>query len=241
MANEAGDLKLLGNFRKLIDLLKAEPAYAPPNPKLTTAAMELQYTASLAVAQDVGIKQAPNKIAISERQAAYDQLPVVLPRSRNVLKASGAAKEVIADVDTRYNKALGRRKSPKPKDESSIPASEGTEQHSSSQTSYENQLANTQAYVAILREITEYSPNDTSLKLPALEAMLADLQAKNDAVSQTFVPLSQARGRRDQLLYLDADSVVNTALLAKAYVAGEFGTKSNLYKAIKGLTFRRRE
>jgi len=25
MANEAGDMKLLGNFRKLIDLLKSEP------------------------------------------------------------------------------------------------------------------------------------------------------------------------------------------------------------------------
>lgn len=240
MATEAGDMKLLGNFRKLIDLLTAEPAYAPPNPKLTTTAMEAQYTTSLGAAGDVVNNMAPNKIAISERGAAFDQLPVILPRSRNVLKASGAAKEVVADVDTSYRKVLGRRKTPKVKDDPGTPANEATAQHSSVQTSYDNQLANAGAYVAILREIPEYKPNDNSLKLPALTALLADLQAKNNAVSATFVPLSQARGRRDQLLYLDPDCVVNTALLAKTFVAGEFGTKSSLYKQIKGLTFRRR-
>jgi hypothetical protein len=46
MANEAGGMKLPGNFRKLIDLLKSEPTYAPPNPKITTAAMETQYAAA---------------------------------------------------------------------------------------------------------------------------------------------------------------------------------------------------
>ena len=55
------------------------------------------------------------------------------------------------------------------------------------------------------------------------------------------MPLSQSRGTRDELLYLNEDCVVNTALLAKAYVAGALGTSSNAYKQIKGLAFRRRE
>jgi hypothetical protein len=157
-----------------------------------------------------------------------------------VLKASGAAKEVIADVDTPYNKALGRRKSPKIKDDPNTPAGDATVQHSALQTSYENQWANASAYVAILREIPEYQPNDNSLKIPALTTFLAGLQTKSNAVSQTFAPLNQARGLRDRLLYLDEDCVVNIALLAKAYVAGEFGTSSAIYKAIKGLKFKRR-
>lgn len=239
MASESGDLKLLGNFRRLIDLLAAEPGYAPPNPKLTVAAMNTQHTASLAAATGVPNKMAPNKIAISERQAAFDQLPVILPRTRNVLKASGAAKEVIADVDTSYKKTLGRRVKATVKDDPSTPANEATSQHSALQTSYDNQRANAGAYVALLGQIPQYQPNDNSLKLPALNALLNDLQAKSDTVSQTFVPLNQARGLRDRLLYLDDDCVVNIALLAKSYVAGEFGTTSALYRAIKALKFDR--
>jgi hypothetical protein len=44
---------------------------------------------------------------------------------------------------------------------------------------------------------------------------------------------------RDQLLYLDDDSIVNTALLVKAYVKAALGTKSQLFKKIKGLKFSR--
>ncbi len=47
------------------------------------------------------------------------------------------------------------------------------------------------------------------------------------------MPLSQSRGTRDQLLYGNADSVVNTALLVKAYVSAAFGNSSQLYKQIK--------
>jgi hypothetical protein len=240
MANEAGDMKLLGNFRKLIDLLKSEPTYAPPNSKIATAAMDVQYGAALAAVQDVGSKIAPNKVAISERQSAFDKLPAIVTRSRNVLKASGASKAIIDDAETSLRKVLGRRKSPKVKDNPATPANEASANHSSAQTSFENQVGNYGAYLAILGAVPEYQPNDAALKLTALTTFKTDLQAKNDAVSATFVPLSQARGLRDQLLYLSADNVVDTALLAKAYVAGEFGTNSNVYKQIKGLKFQRR-
>jgi len=68
---------------------------------------------------------------------------------------------------------------------------------------------------------------------------VADLDAKNKAVSSAFVPLNQARGARDGILYLNDDSVVNRAALIKAYVAAAFGRNSQLYKAIKGLDFKR--
>ena len=40
MANETGDMKLLGNFRKLIDRVKSDSKYQPTNQVLTVAAME---------------------------------------------------------------------------------------------------------------------------------------------------------------------------------------------------------
>jgi len=247
MATEAGDLKLLGNFRKLIDFLTAEPTYTPPNPTLAIAAMETQYTAALASVHDVGIKLAPNKAAISARQIAYELLSPLVMRSRNVLKAAGVSQNILDDAETIVRKVLGRRKTPKPKAATpapnagpNAPPSEGDGTHSASQQSYENQLGNYRALLAIYSTVPEYKPNDPSLKLTALTAFADELHARNNAVSATFVPLSQARGVRDQLLYLSPDCVVNAALLAKAYVAGELGTKSNIYKQIKGLKFERR-
>jgi hypothetical protein len=93
--------------------------------------------------------------------------------------------------------------------------------------------------VAILKNVPEYNPNETDLKFTGLNATLADLQAKNNAVSSTFVPLSQARGVRDNLLYTGAGCVVNTALLVKAYVNGALGPGSQLNKQIKGIQFQR--
>lgn len=78
------------------------------------------------------------------------------------------------------------------------------------------------------------------MKIAALEAFADELDAKNNAVITTGVALAQARTLRDQLLYTNPDSVVNNALLVKAYVKGAFGSDSALYKQIKGLEFSRK-
>lgn len=240
MANEGGDMKLLGNYRKLIDLLTGAPAYAPPNSNLTITALEARYTAAMAAVENVSTKMGPNKVAITAQKLAFDELPDKVTRPVNVLKASGASKEIVADLDTSKRKVLGRRKSVKIKDDPNTPENEASASNSASQMSYANQIGNFRAFLAVLDEISEYQPNDAGLKLPALATFADALQTKLDAVSATFVPLSQARGDRDGLLYLNDDSVVDTALQAKAYVAGELGKDSPLYKQIAGIEFRRR-
>ena len=101
-------------------------------------------------------------------------------------------------------------------------------------------LANFRKLIDLVSADSDYKPNEADLKMPALQSWVDDLQAKNDAVSSTFVPLSQARAQRDSLRYTDDNSIVNTALLVKEYVKGSQGTKSPLYQQIKGLEFKRR-
>jgi hypothetical protein len=131
---------------------------------------------------------------------------------------------------------------PRPKAKTDAAATQGAadKQQSSSQLSYDNMLGHLAGYLAVLGELASYNPNEADLKLPALQTFANDLRAKNDAVSASFVPLSQARGVRDQLLYQADNSVVNTALLVKEYVKGAYGTSSQLYKEVKGLEFKRR-
>lgn len=68
MANESGDLKLLGNFRKLINLFCADSAYKPSNAALKPTALDGQHTAALASAQDVPAKLTLNTCTEGQRR-----------------------------------------------------------------------------------------------------------------------------------------------------------------------------
>ena len=236
MATESGDKKLLGNFRKLIDQASADPNYNPANPKLAKAALETQYTTGEAAADDVSVKHAPNKLAVTDRLGGFDDLRPLVVRSRNFLKSSGASKAVVDDAESHIRKFTGRRKSPKVKDDPKTPEDESKASISASQMSYDNQLGNLGAYLEILKNVPSYNPNEADLKLTSLTAFAANLKTRNNAVSTTAAALNQVR---DRLLYLDDDSIVNTAQMVKAYVQAALGTDSQLYKQIKGLKFDR--
>lgn len=245
MPNETGDMKVLGNFRRLIDQVSADSSYTPSNPSLTRAKLEAQYAAALAAVENIAAAMAPNKGAIGERVDAFETFESKVKRSRNLLKACGASKQVLDDAETIVRKLLGRRKSPKAPpvndapDKADTPEGEAGANHSASQMSYDNRLGNLSGYLAILSTATSYKPNEDDLKVASLKNLATDLRAKNDGVSAAFIPLSRARGVRDNLLYLGADCVVNTAQLIKAYVSGANGTGSQLHKQIKGLQFKK--
>ena len=239
MPTESGDQKLLGNYRQLIDFVSADPNYNPANTIITKTALAAHYTASLAALDDVAVKSAPNKMATSDRQAAYEPLSGLMRRSFNMLKASGASKGVLEDAQTYLRKITGERKSPRTKTGPNTPAAEEDKQHSASQMSFDNRRGNVAAYVAILANVPSYNPNENELKVSSLQALVSQLDAKNNAVSSAYVPLSHARGVRDGMLYLNEDSVSNRALLVKAYVQAAFGRDSQLFQQIKGLDFRR--
>lgn len=239
MANESGDMKLLGNFSKLIELVSTNPDYNPANTNLKLPALNAQKTAAQAAVSNIGTQTAPYKVAVNNRQEGFEGLPSVVSRSGNMLKASGASKSIQDDARTESRKIVGRRASAKVKDDPSTPENEANKNHSSSQMSYENIVGNLDNYIAILEAVTMYASNEPELTIAGLKALSASLKAKNEAVNATFAPVSAARGLRDQLLYLNDDCVVNVALLVKAYVRAAFGPDSQLFKSIKGLAFER--
>ncbi len=239
MPTESGDNKLLGNFRKLVEIVSADPNYNPANSAITKAGLQSLSTESQAAVADVGAREAPYKVAVNERQTEFEDLPRRMGNSFRMAKASGANKKIQDDLSTSRRKLSGQRKSKIVKGDPNTPKDEAAKTHSASQMSYESQVGNAQNYVALLANLDSYAPNEEELKLTSLQTFVAGLQAKNDAVNSAFVPLSQARGKRDQLLYLNENCVVNTALLVKAYVSAAFGTQSQLYKAIKPLRFLR--
>lgn len=239
MPSESGDMKLLGNFSRLIELVSIDPNYNPANSKITVTALKTQNAAGLTAVSNVGGQEAPYKAAVNARQEAFEVLPGTITRVGNMLKASGASEKIRDDIKTASRKITGGSKKAKVKNDPATPASEASKNHSVSQMSYENITGNTADLVAIVGTVAGYAPNEANLSIAGLNALVADLKAKNTAVNTTFAPMSAARGLRDQLLYLNEDSVVNNALLVKAYVRAALGPSSQLFKQIKGLEFRR--
>ncbi len=241
MSNESGDKKVLGNFRKLIDEVSAESAYNPANTRLKKTALEAQYTAADEAVDALAEAQAPNKLAISTREAGFGDLRALAVRSRNFLKASGAPKEVAVDAEQFVRKLSGGTRKAKAKAAAAgdaAPANTPTPAtRSSSQMSYDNQIGHFRSYIEIVKNVTEYKPNEADLKVAALTAFADDLDARSNAVSTTSAALTQARGERDRLLYLDEDSVVNTAKAVKNYVQAALGSDSPLFKKIKPIKF----
>lgn len=237
--SESTDEKLMGNFRKLIDRCAADPNYKPPNPLHLIPALEAQYAAGIAAMEDIDVKLAPHKVNINERKIAYDAIPKLYRRSRSILKSTGASAEFLADAETLIRKILGKRKAPTIKDNPATPENEAAAQHSAAQLSYESILGHVRAYNALVKNEPLYTSNETDLKTTALDATADDLEAKNNAVSASFPPVSQSRALRDQLLYDNSNNIVDTALKVKEYTKAM--PDDTLYKSIKSLKFPRQQ
>jgi hypothetical protein len=239
MASESGDMKLLGNFSKLIELISVNPDYNPANALIKIPALNTQKAGGLAAITDLGAKEAAYKAIVNDRQLLFEGVPALMTRSGNMLKASGANQKILDDAKSVRRKITGQRKSPKVKDDPNAPQKEANKTHSVSQQSYESIVGNVADFVEIVATVPGYAPNEADLKVMGLSALVDDLKAKNEAVNVAFAALSVARGQRDQLLYSNDDSVVNNALLVKAYVRAAFGTDSQTFKSIKGIEFKR--
>ncbi len=187
----------------------------------------------------VSTQIAPFKVAVNERQQAFDGIGVYGVRVRNMAKASGASAEMLADMLTYTRKLRGSRAGSIPVDNPDTPENEALNAHSVSQRSYAALVEHFRNLTNLAKNEPLYQSNETDLRTNTLDDYIANLEAKNANVASKFVPLSNFRAGRDTLLYTDADSIIDVALLVKAYVAAAFGKNSPLYNQIKGLKFKR--
>jgi hypothetical protein len=236
---ESVDGKLLDEFWKLIGFCEAFAGYNPPNPLLETAQMKAQHAAGVAAVEAISTNLAPFKVATNERQQAYEGIAEYGVRIRNMAKASGASQQMLDDMLTYTRKLRGSRAGTAPVDNPDTPENEALNKHSVSQTSYVARLEHFRNVANLAKNEPLYQSNEADLKTSAFDDYVANLETNNANVAAKFVPLSNSRATRDALLYYNADSIVDVALLVKAYVAGAFGKNSTLYQQIKNLKFKR--
>lgn len=184
--------------------------------------------------------ESANSTAIDVRELAFKPTGSLFTKVSNALKASSSSVQADETAKTILRKLQGKRASAQLTDEEKTAiAAEGKEvnQISASQMGYDERVENFEKLISLLQSIPDYNPNEEELKIETLQALLADLKAKNSEVMKTYFVLETARGVRNDLLYKPLSGVVDISADVKSYIKSVFGATSNQYKLVSKLRF----
>lgn len=237
---ETGHAKNVANFEDLISFCAAYGAtYNPTKAALKVGALNTQLIAANATVQAVKTAKTAYDNATNAREITFKPLKALATKVINAIAATEATAQTVDDVKSSNNKIQGRRAKAiaKPDAKALAEGAEPVRTASTSQQSFDKLIDNFAQLIATLTAEPKYLPNENELKLAALNALLADMKAKNSAVIAANTVVSNARIARDKALYDKTTGLVETALAVKVYVKSVYGATSPQYKQIGGLKF----
>ena len=239
--SEQGHIKNVANFGRYISyVIGYGAAYVPINPVIELPKLQTRQTAFQTVIDAVTPKASAETLAVNARQAAFDDLQKLAPRILAAADAATADQLFSNDLRSIVRKLQGRRAAPKAKDNPLTPdVDESKQTASSAQMSYDNQIGFFAELIGLLKANAAYNPNEADLKISALEARLADLEAKNQAAITTVAEARTARNNRDAVLYDNPEGVKELADLIKKYVKSLYGASSPQLKQLQALKFKK--
>jgi len=225
------------NFENFEDLIQVntgfDAGYNPTNALITLEAMQIKFNATDAAIDALSKAKQPFIDAENDRQQAFADMKKRVTRVVNSFKAMQETTDrQYKDAMTIVHKIRGERaKKVDPESEDSI---------SVSQQSFDQLYNHFRDFLNYITGHAFYAPNETELKPKALNAMLADLRAKNKAVTTAAVPYKKALNNRNKVMYAVKTGLVDVAIESKDYVKSAFegGAKSPEYALVKGINFR---
>lgn len=237
---ETGHAKNVANFATMIAFCTGYGAdYAPTNAMIELAALNTALTAAQASLDDVQVKIVPWKDKVADRENIFAG---VRPRTTQLLAAfdaCGAAENKVDNVKTYHRQVHGARAKALPPDDPSTPEDE-SKGNSVSHQSYVQVAASFGQIVEILDGEALYNPNEAHLTVATNTALHTAMEDANKDVTTEAVPLSNSRISRNEILYTNADSLIERADLVKKYVKSVYGATSPQYAQVSGLEFKRR-
>ena len=239
--SDASLAKNVTNFETLISVVTSLGAtYNTSKDSLKLLALQTLLTA--ANESTIAFKDAESakSTAVDNRQLAFDPTGTFFTRVNNALKASNSTAQADETAKTIFRKLQGRRASAKLTEEQKAALlAEGKEanQISTSQLGYDDKVENLESLISFLQTVPEYNPNEEELKISTLQALSADLRAKNVSVMQTDIAVETARGTRKSLQNTPLTGLVDVANDVKSYIKSVFGVKSTEYKLVSKLRF----
>lgn len=238
--SETGHAKNVANFEDLISFCTAYGAtYNPTKAALKIPTLAAQLAAATTTLQSVKVAKTAYDNATNAREVTFKPLKSLTTKVVNAIAATEATAQTVADVKSTNNKIQGRRAKAvaKPDAKALAAGAEPVKTASTSQQSFDKMIDNFAQLIATLTAEPKYQPNENDLKLAALNAILADMKAKNTAVINVTTAASNARIARNKVLYDNTTGLVDTAQAVKLYVKSVYGATSPQYKQVTALKF----
>ena len=239
--SETGHAKNVANFEDLISFCTGYgTAYNPSKVSIKLPALNTLFTSAKNSLIAVSSSATAFNNAVNARQIVFDPLKKLTTRILNALIATDASEQTIADAKTFARKIQGKRASdkiPTVVDNPSTPENEAQKSISASQQSFDNLIEHLSKMKDLLTAEALYIPNETDLKLVAINTLIADMKTKNTAVITATTALSNSRISRNDTLYKASVGLVDISQEVKKYVKSVFGAKSSQYKQVSKLKF----
>ena len=239
--SETGHAKNVANFDELISFVTGyRESYNPSKATIKLDALKALSDHAKTSINAVSSMEPAYKSAVAAREVVFIPLSKLTTRIMNSIRATDTTVQVDENARTLVRKIQGvRATAKKTEDEKKALAEKGKEvvEISTSQMSYDSRLDNFFKLIQLLSSVPEYNPNETELKIEHLNTILDDLKAKNAAVVESYIPLSNARIRRNDLLYKENTGLYDVALDVKNYIKSVFGATSPQYKQVSKIKF----
>jgi hypothetical protein len=243
--SETGHAKNVANLETLIAFCTGYGiAYNPAKANLKVAALKTLQTNSLTAIASIIPPSVVYHNAVNARTIAFAGLQKLSTRLINALDATAASPQTVTNAKSINKKLQGSKRpskateAPATSPDPNAPVVESAKTISTSQQSYSSLVEHFSALIAILNAEIEYKPNETELKVLALNTLLAQLKTTNTAVINAYTLISNARLARNQVLYNDTAGLIVTAKEVKMYVKSLYGATSPQYKQISSLIFK---
>ena len=239
--SETGHAKNVANFDELISFVTGyRESYNPSKATIKLDALKALSDHAKTSINAVSSMEPAYKSAVAAREVVFIPLSKLTTRIMNSIKATDTTVQVDENARTLVRKIQGvRATAKKTEDEKKALAEKGKEvvEISTSQMSYDSRLDNFFKLIQLLSSVPEYNPNEKELKIEHLNTILDDLKAKNAAVVESYIPLSNARISRNNLLYKENTGLYDVALDVKNYIKSVFGATSPQYKQVSKIKF----
>lgn len=234
--SEVGHAKNIANFHRIITFVQSYRNYNPSKRELQISELNNLLNEAQNRLDFVLVKNVAFNNAVNNRIIEFSDLKPLATRLVNALQVSNANQQLIKDAVTINRKLQGGSKA-KPAEliDQNKPAPKTI---STSQQSYDQQIQHFAALIAILASEPSYSPNETELTIDYSNQKQNNLIAKNNAVSEAYTIVSNARIDRNKILYNPENGIVATAIKIKKYIKSIYGAQSPEYEQISSIIIR---
>ena len=182
-----------------------------------------------------------------EREKEFDGIDLLVTRVISAFKACGASAELVRRARTYQRKLRGSRATPIPDDPQpgANAAATGddttteTSYRSSRQTSFVNKAKFFAGLIELLKTQDYYKPNEFELSVEGLTKKHEAMVTANAKTGELAAARDISLATRKEKINHPVSGVVAIGNRMRDYIKSVFGTKSEQYKDIKGIQFKK--